>query len=249
MTGYRALITALVLGRLRDPVGLFFAFFFAPALVLVLGAIFGNGPNPNFGDRGYMDATLPAFSSLVLAIIGVMLLPMNQVQFRETGALRRLRLTPMRPFTFLAADLTVNFVIGFAGMVTALVVGWLVFSVDLPSNIGLVLLAAALGLIAFLALGYTLSGLYPSTGAATGIGNVLMILLMLSSGAFLPLSVLSEGVRTIFDFSPVRQFVKLINTLWAGDSWSTQLVPTAVLAGMAVVFGALGTLLFRRQRT
>lgn len=249
MTGYRALITALFLGRLRDPVGLFFAFFFAPALVLILGAIFGNDPNPNFGGRGYLDATLPAFSSLVLAIIGVMLLPMNQMEFRETGALRRLRLTPMRPATFLAADMTVNFVIGFVGMTTALVVGWLVFSVDLPSNIGLVLLAAALGLIAFLALGYTLSGLYPSTSAATGIGNVLMILLMLSSGAFVPLSILSEEVRTIFDFSPVRQFVKLINSLWAGDSWSTQLVPTAVLAGMTVAFGALGTCLFRRQRT
>ncbi|WP_158895590.1 ABC transporter permease [Amycolatopsis anabasis] len=249
MTGYRALISALILSRVREPVGFFFAFFFAPALVLILGAIFGNDPSPQFQGRGYIDATLPAFSSLVLAIIGVLLLPMNQLAFRETGALRRLRLTPMRPFTFLTADLTVNFVIGLVGMIVALLVGALVYGVDLPSNIGLVLLAAALGLVAFLALGYTLSGLYPSTGAATGIGNVLMILLMLSSGAFVPLSVLSEGVRKVFDFSPIRHFVKLIDGLWSGEPWSDLLVPTAVLVGMTVVFGILGTLLFRRQRT
>lgn len=245
MTGYRTLIISLVLSRFREPVGLFFAFFFAPALVLILGAVFGNDPNPDFGGRGYVDATLPAFSSLVLAITGVLLLPMNQLAFRETGALRRLRLTPMRPVTFLAADLTVNFVIGLVGMSAALLVGWLVWGVPMPANIGLVVLAAALGLVAFLALGYTLSGRYPSTAAATG--NVLMILLMLSSGAFMPLSVLSAGVRTAFDFSPIRHFVTLTEGLWIGDSWSTLLAPTAVLVGMAIVFGALGTLLFRRQ--
>lgn len=248
MTGYRALITALTLSKVREPVGLFFAFFFAPALVLILGGIFGNDPNPDFDGRGYIDATLPAFSSLVLAIIGVMLLPMNQLVFRETGALRRLRLTPMRPSTFLAADLTVNFLVGLTGMTAALAVGWLVYGTSPSGNLVLILLAAALGLVAFLALGYTLASLYPSTSAATGIGNVLMILLMLSSGAFVPMSVMPEGAQRVVEYSPIRHFVELIEGLWAGDSWSTLLAPTAVLLGMTAVFGALGTLLFRRQR-
>ncbi len=245
MTTYLALGEAFFRSHLREPVGLFFAFVFAPALVLILGGIFGNDPQPAFGGRGFIDATLPAFASVVLAVTGVLSLPVGQLTMRESGALRRLRLTPLRPWTYLAADLTVNFVIGFVGMVAALGVGWLAFGVTMTGSLIAVLLAAALGLAAFLALGYALAGIYPSSGAATGIGNVLMIVLMLSSGAFIPVATLPEGVQRIMNFSPIRHFADLIQGLWNGEAWSALLLPTAILAGMVLVFGALGTLLFR----
>ncbi|WP_443735052.1 ABC transporter permease [Tenggerimyces flavus] len=195
-----------------------------------------------------MEATLPAFPSLVLAITGVVLVPGNLLALRESGALRRLRLTPLRPATFVAADLTVNFLVGMAGMIAALAVGWLVFGVIPSGNLAVVLTAAALGLVAFLALGYTLAGIYPSSGAATGIGNVLMLVLMLSSGAFVPLAAMPNGVQRIMNFSPVRHFADLIQGLWAGQAWSTLLLPTGVLIAMIIAFGALGTLLFRWDR-
>lgn len=245
MTSYLAVSGALFRSRLREPVGLFFGLIFAPALVLILGGVFGNDPKPEFGGRGFVDATLPAYASLVLAFTGMLSLPVNQLALRESGALRRLRLTPLRPWTFLAGDLTVNFVVGFVGIVVALAVGWVVFGVTLSGSIVAVLLAAALGLAAFLALGYALSGIYPSSGAATGIGNVLMLLLVLSSGAFVPLADLPEGVQRVMNFSPVRHFVDLIQGLWNGAAWSTLLLPTVVLGGMIVAFSALGTLLFR----
>jgi ABC-2 type transport system permease protein len=248
MTGYRALTATLFRSRLREPVGLFFSFIFAPVLVLILGLIFDNGPNPVFGGRSFIEATLPAFPSLVLAITGVLLVPGNHLALRESGALRRLRLTPLRPATFIAADLTVNFLVGMAGMIAALAVGWLVFGVTPSGNLAAVLLAAALGLVAFLALGYTLAGLYPSSGAATGIGNVLMLVLMLSSGAFVPLVVMPDGVQRVMDFSPVRHFADLIQGLWEAQAWSTLLLPTGVLIAMIITFGALGTLLFRWER-
>ncbi|MGO1974085.1 MAG: ABC transporter permease [Propionibacteriaceae bacterium] len=248
MTGYRALAIALFRSLVREPVGLFFSFIFAPLLVLILGLIFDNGPDPVFGGRSFIEATLPAFPSLVLAITGVLLVPAGQLALRESGALRRLRLTPLRPSTFVAADLTVNFLIGMTGMLAALAVGWLVFGVTPTGNLVAVLLAAALGLVAFLALGYTLAGVYPSAGAATGIGNVLMLLLMLSSGAFIPLATMPDRVQTIMNFSPVRHFADLIQGLWEGQAWSSLLLPTGILVGMIVVFGALGTLLFRWER-
>src|SRR5690625_4974662 len=187
---------------------------FAPLLVLILGLIFDTGPDPVFGGRSFIEATLPAFPSLVLAIIGVVMVPVGQLSLRESGALRRLRLTPLRPSTFVAADLTMNFAIGMIGMLAALAVGWLVFGATPSGNLILILLAAALGLVAFLALGYTLAALYPSSGAATGIGNVLMLLLMLSSGAFIPLTTMPERGQAIMNFSPVRHFADLMQGLW-----------------------------------
>jgi len=248
MKGYGALTATLLRSLLREPVGLFFAVIFAPALVLILGLIFDNGPDPNFGGRSFIEATLPAFPALVLAITGVLLVPVSHLILRESGALRRLRLTPLRPATFIAADLTVNFLVGLAGMIAALATGWIAFGVAPPDNLAAVLLAAALGLIAFLALGYTLAGIYPSSGAATGIGNTLMLLLMISSGAFLPLETMPEGVQKVMSFSPVGHFANLMRGLWEGDGWSTLLLPIGVLSAMIVVFGVLATALFRWER-
>ncbi|MEU4835507.1 ABC transporter permease [Streptosporangium sp. NPDC023615] len=248
MKGYGALSVTLFRSLLREPVGLFFAVVFAPALVLILGFVFDDGPDPAFGGRSFIEATLPAFPSLVLAITGVLLVPVGHLTLRESGALRRLRLTPLRPGTFIAADLTVNFLIGMISMVAALAVGWLVFGVALPDRLAAVLAAAALGLVAFLALGYALAGIYPSSGAATGIGNLLMLLLMISSGAFIPLESMPDGVRKIMNFSPVRHFADLVQGLWEGQGWSALLLPLGVLGAMIVVFGALATVLFRWER-
>jgi ABC-2 type transport system permease protein len=245
MRAYRTLAVTLGRSNLREPVGLFFTLIFAAMLVVILGLIFGNDPKPEFGGRSYVGATLPAYMSLVMAIMGVLTLPVNQLQLRESGALTRLRVTPLRPRTFVAADLTVNFLIGMAGIVLALVVGMVGFGVRPQGNLVLVLAAAALGLIAFLALGYTLAAIYPSAAAATGIGNGLMILLMLTSGAFVPLAVLPLGVQRVMSFSPIHHLVDLMQGLWSGHAWSDYLPSTGVLLGMIVVFGALGARLFK----
>lgn len=248
LTSYRALTITLFRGQVREPVGLFFAFIFAPLLVLILGLIFDTGPDPMFGGLSFIEATLPAFPSLVLAMIGVVMVPVSQLSLRESGALRRLRLTPLRPATFVAADLTVNFLIGMIGMAAALAVGWAVFGASPSGNLVLIALAAALGLVAFLALGYTLVAIYPSSGAATGIGNALMLVLVLSSGAFVPLEAMPEGVQTVMNFSPVRHFAVLMQGLWEGEAWSSLLLPTGVLVAMTIVFGTLGSIFFRWDR-
>ncbi len=245
MRAYRTLVATLARSSLREPVGLFFSLIFAPMLVLILGLVFGNDPKPEFGNRGYIDSSLPAFASLVLAIIGVMVLPVNQLQLRESGALRRLSATPLTSRTYIAADLTVNFIVGMIGMILALLVGVFVFGVSLPSQVFLVVLAGALGLIAFLALGCTLASLYPSAAAATGIGNALMIVLMLTSGAFVPLAVLPRGVQQVMNFSPVRHFVDLVSGLWNGQPWSDYGTATVILIGMVIAFGALGVRRFK----
>ncbi len=89
----------------------------------------------------------------------------------------------------------------------------------------MVLAAAALGLLAFLALGYTLTAIYPSAAAATGIGNGVMIVLMMTSGAFVPLAVLPEGVQAVMNFSPIRHLVELMQGLWSGPGSATACPP------------------------
>lgn len=245
MKQYCALTLTLARSMLREPAGLFFTVIFAPMLVLVLGLIFSNDPSPAFGGKGFVEATLPATACLVAAITGTMVLPVSQLQLRESGALRRLRLTPLRPSVYVSADLTVNFLISMCGILLALLLGAVVFDVVPQGNIFSVIAGADLGLMSFLALGYTLAAIYPSAAAATGIGNGIMIILVISSGVFFPLAALPQGIQSAISFSPLRQLVLLVQGLWEGNSWSEHSVQLAVLIGMIVVFGACGAKLFK----
>lgn len=240
MNAYRALVRALWRSQRRDLVGLFFSFAFAPVLVLALGVIFGNEPRPEFHGQGFLDATLPAFASLVLAMTGVLQVPVAMLTLRDTGALRRLRLTPLRRSTFMTASLTVHFLVGIAGMLTALAIGIAIFGVAMPSNLLGVLAVCLIGLGAFLAVGCALAALYPSAAAATGIGNALMILLMLTSGAFTPLAVMPTSIQQIIQYSPVRWFVETAQHAWVGDPLSTMITPTLLLCVVLAIAALVG---------
>ncbi|NNG20856.1 ABC transporter permease [Naumannella sp. ID2617S] len=247
MRGYPQLTRALLQSQLREPVGFFFLLVFSPALLVILGLIFGNHPQPEFGMRGFVTNMLPGITVISIMIVGIVSVPQNQLILRASGALTRLRVTPLRPLTFVAADLTVHFVLGMIGALLTLSLGIVVFSVDPPTHLALAVLALMIGLGAMLAIGYTLASLYPSVAAATGIGNGLMIVLMLTSGALVPTQTLPAGVQAAMRFSPVHHVVELVAASWQGEHWPW--VSLAAILGITAVFGALGTVLFRWDRT
>ncbi|STC69460.1 ABC transporter permease [Corynebacterium pilosum] len=245
MRAYRALTTAMLKSQFREPVGFFFLIIFSPALLLFLGLIFGNDPTPEFGGRGPIDNMAPGIMVMSILIIGATVLPQAQALLRTTGALTRLKMTPLKPSTYLASDMTVHFVSGVIGPVLTLLVALLVFGVDAPHSLLGLAGAIALAMVTMLAVGYALSAVMPSPGAATGLGNMLMILLMLTSGAFIPVAALSDTVQRLFEFSPSYHMAGLVDAAWQGEAFS--LTSVAVLLGVAAVAGLLAVLLFRRR--
>ena len=248
MRAYRELTRALALSVLRVPVTVFFTVVFAPMLVLILGAIFGNDPRPEFGGQGFIEMQLPALTAIVLAMMGVLTVPLDVVGLREQGVLRRLRATPLRPGEVIAADLTRHFFMGVAGLVLALLAGRLAFGLRPQGGVGVVLAILAvlvLGLFAFLALGYLVSAILPSTSAVAPVGNILIIVLLLTSGAMVPLDQMPQTLRDIAQYSPLTQLVTAVSGLWSGEGLADQWIPMVVLAGMTVVCGAVSVRLFR----
>ena len=115
MTAYSHLTQAFFKSQLREPLGFFFVIVFSPMLLLILGGIFGNDPQPQFGGRGFVDNMLPGVTIMSILMVGIALVPQNQLMLRSTGALSRLRVTPLKASTYVAADLTVNLCWGLWG--------------------------------------------------------------------------------------------------------------------------------------
>lgn len=245
MTAPAKLVGIQTKRSLREPGAVFFMIAFGPMFAVVMGLIFGNDPTPEFNGRGYLDANLVSFTAIVIAIVSLVLVPIDIVTQRETGALRRFRATPLSPLTYIAADVLVRFVLSLLSIAAMFVVGILAFGAHPAGSLASVLVAAALGVLTFLAVGYALAAVIPSQGVAQTVGNVLVYPLIFLSGAAVPLAVLPEGARQVAQLSPLTQLVELLQGQWTGQAWSENWVAVIVLLGMLGVATAVAARFFR----
>ena len=239
MTAFTKLAGVQTKTTLREPAAAFFMLAFGPLFALIMGAVLDNGP------QGEFDSSLPGFAGIVVAITSFVLLPIDIVSQRDNGALRRFRATPLRPLTFIAADLVTRFVLVLISLTAMLLLGMGVFGATPQGHVGSVLLATALGILTFLSVGYALTALLPSHGVAQAVGNILVYPLIMLSGAAFPLAAMPDQVRQVAQFSPLTQFVTLLDGLWSGDTWDGNWVALIVLFGVLGVATTIAARFFR----
>jgi len=230
---------------LREPMATFFTILFAPLLLVLFGLIYGNEPNAMFGGRGSMDATVPAYIGLVIVTVGLIGIPIQTATNRELGILGRYRATPLRPLTYLVADVVTYYAMCVVGVAILIGVGALAFGVRLEGNPISVLAGLSLSSLSFFALGYVLASVAPTARVAQTVGMVVAYPMMFLSGASIPLESLPAGVRQLADFIPLTYVVKLMRGLWVGDSWGSLAPEVAVLVAILLVAGVIAARVFR----
>jgi ABC-2 type transport system permease protein len=230
---------------LREPIATFFTLAFPPLLVLLFGAMYGNEPSPLYGGYGTMDITMPAYTALILGTIGLLGVPITTSGYREQGVLRRFRATPMRPLTYIVADLLTNLTMTLLGMAILIGVGGALYRVRFEGQVLSVFVAVVFSGLTMFAIGYLIASLASGARTAQVIGMVLFYPMMFLSGASVPLEVMPEGVRRISDFLPLTHVVTLLRGLWFGEGWGEHLTEVIILAAILVVGAGLAARFFR----
>jgi ABC-2 type transport system permease protein len=220
---------------LREPVAAFFTIVYAPMMLVLFGTIYGNEPTPMFGGRGTVDVSVPAYIGLIILSVGLMGLPIATATSRETGVLRRYRATPLRPATYLAADVLVYFCMTLLGVLLLILVGKIGYRVRFDGNVLSLLASFSLGALSFFAFGFLIASLSPTARIAQTVGMVIAFPMMFVSGATIPLEVLPESVRNAARFVPLTHVVTLLRGVWAGEVWGEHLTEVIVLLGVLVV--------------
>ena len=144
---------------------------------------------------------------------------------RETGLLKRLRLSPLPTWTLLTSILLSTLLIAFAQVVLMLAVGRWAFGVSLPSNAGVGALVAVLvlGALSFAALGIAMSTLIPNQQAAGPLTSTVFFVLLFLSGLWFPLKS-GSTLAKISAWFPIRHFITAVfksfshpgTSAWAG---------------------------------
>lgn len=229
----------------RNVPPLFFALAFPVMVLAIFGGIYGNDPSPEFDGQGTVDVSVPAYVALVLAVAGLMSFPLGMVEYRSRGFLKRLRATPARPLTVLAAQLVVNGLVCLVGIAILVAAGALFYDLRAPAYpvqfAGVVVLAGA----ATFSLGMLIAALARSETAAVVLANLVYFPMIFLTGATVPLEIMPEGMQRVSDALPLSYAVRALQWAWLDRGGDELALALTVLAATVVICTVAAARLFR----
>lgn len=219
---------------LRDPVTLIFALALPVLFVVVLGAVFGDQPDPT-GQvyRGVGGSTYytPAYIGLVAASVGLISVPTQLAGYRERGVLRRLRASGLPASSVVGAQLAVGLGLAVTGAAIVTVLSFTANRPQAPADVLAVVAAFLVGTVAMILLGVALGALLPTARSAQGAGVLLWFVLLILGGAGPPPEVLPTAMAAVGRATPMRPLVLALQDPWFSGRWNLGML--AVLAAIA----------------
>ena len=181
---------------------------------------------------------LPAFAAYGVMAACFNILAIQTVNRREMGLLKRLRLSPLSTWMFLAA-IALNFmVVALIQVVLLLLVGRFGYGLHGPHDVGPFVLLLIVGMLAFTALGLGVSTLVPNADAAGPMVSLVFFILVGLSGLYFPVKP-HTGLAEFTGFFPIRHMITALvdsyNGIPGNSVWSDVWVLAAWGAGGAYV--------------
>jgi ABC-2 type transport system permease protein len=233
----------------REPAALFFTVILPLIFLVLFVALFGN-EDVTVGDEEVSGATYYVPGIMTLSIVSATLVNLAMVLTteRESGQLKRVRGTPLPPPVFIAGRMLTGVAVASAMTVLLLLLGVLVYDLELPGA-GLVgfVVAALVGAAALAALGIALTAAIPSRAAAPAVTNAVVLPLYFISGIFVPTENMPDWVNDVGDLFPVKHlYAALLEPFTPGASGlGLEWGDLAVLAAWGLVGAVLALRTFR----
>ena len=229
----------LVFWRSREAA--FFIFLFPLLLFVLVGSLY-SGTLHGLPIRWYVLAGLVAYGCANTTFGG---LGIQLVLRREGGILKRLRATPLRAPTYVAALLASTLIVFGVQAIALFALGRAFFGTPFPPEIGSLVVILFLGAAAFAALGTAIASLIRSAEGSSAVVNFVLLPMAFLSGGFGPTKSYPSVLRAIGDVLPLKYLVKLVYAVYLhGQGFWTQPGAIAVLAGWGVAGIAITALKF-----
>ncbi len=230
---------------LREPMGAFGTIGVPVLLFVVLGKLFQKKAQLSTGMAAWIATDLPIFATVFIALGNVLSLVAVISIYREGGILKRLKATPLRPQTILITHVVVKLLLTAVTLFLLVLAGRTFYTADVRTNPVSFALAMLLAMLSILSVGFVIASIVPTARFAQPIGSVILYPMLAFSGLFFPLEVLPPVLQAVANLLPLTHAVALLQGIWTGGSWASQLVPAAALVLNFVVCTAVSGKIFR----
>jgi ABC-2 type transport system permease protein len=242
MRRFIILTDALLRITLRERATLFWGFAFPVGLILLYGAIYGQGEQ-----GGIRAITWLALGIVVLNIMAAGLVAESGqlADARERGLLLRLHATPLPPLHLVGASILVRLIITLLQSAVVLAAAVFGFGAQLEAgHLALGFAVALVGALVFFALGQAIGAAAPGARAAFAIGQACYFPTIFVSNLFVPTALLPAWLVGVARFTPAYMLVDVLRPAFVPAVVPSQ--PLALdLIGLAV-YAILGILLTAR---
>jgi len=231
---------------LREPLGAIGTLLFPILLFVLLGRIGGGRlSSPAEGVPAFMGVDLPIFIALMISIGAVMSLATIIAIYRESGILKRLRATPMRPHTILSAHVVVKLGLALLTLLALIAAGKRVFPAQLNGPIVSFSLAVLFSTSSILAIGFVLASVISVARFVQPAGALIFYPMLGLCGLFVPIPALPPTLGIVAQALPLTYAVSLMRGIWRGEGWLAHGADAAALAIVMAVCGAVSAKFFK----
>lgn len=157
-------------------------------------------------DMRYIDFVVPGLVAMSVMQLSIFAVTGQIVSWRERGILKRLLATPINPGVIIFSQIISRVIITFLQAATLIVMGMLLFKLQIVGSIPLVVGLIVLGGLIFLSMGFALSGIATTQNVVAALANLFVFPQMLLSGIFFPRDALPDWVNQITAYFPLTYF-------------------------------------------
>lgn len=232
---------------MREPLGAIGTILIPVGLFVLLGkAVSGERAAPSEPFAGLIGpGGVPTLLAMSVTVGAVLSLANIISIYREGGILKRLRATPLRPWTILTAHVLVKILLTALTMTLMILAGKRYFPIGPSVPLVSFTLAVVISTLSILALGFILASVIPTARFAQPVGALVFWPMIGLSGLFVSIAALPPTLRAIARVLPLRFSASLMQGVWVGDRWSAHVTDIAALAAVFVISVAISSRVFR----
>jgi ABC-2 type transport system permease protein len=207
----RALMQIVYINKafVRNPASAFFTLVFPLMFLVIFSVIFGNGkvrvgPGVTVTTATFYVPSIAAFSVITACYTNIAI----GLSFsRDSGALKRIRGSPLPAWAYLFARITHAVLIAVLLVAICAAFGAVFYGATLPTEtLPAFLLTLVVGAAAFCALGVAVTAVIPNSDAAPAVVNASVLPLLFISNVFIPLQNPPAWLDFVSKLFPVRHF-------------------------------------------
>jgi len=197
-------------------------------------------------DIKYIDFFVPGILAMSLMNSGVIGLSTAFVTYREKGILRRIKVTPFSLTSFILARIVAMLIVAVLQAVVLVGLGVLIYGMTLRGNLFLILMTIMIGGLAFLAIGFALSGIARNTETAASYANLVTFPMLFLSGTFFEVDALPAWLQGLTRVLPLRYLIDALREpMMRGNGIGAIWLDLVVLLGVFLAAMAVAVRFFK----
>ncbi len=168
------------------------------------------------------------------------------VSLRERQILKRLGATPLPRSALVTSQVLFRLIIAVLQTVLIIVVGWLVFRVEVGNRLGMLALFVFLGALTFIAMGYVVAAFARTEESSVAIVQAIQFPMMFLSGVYFPIDFVPDWMQPVLYALPLTYLGDALRQVMVeASAWKPLWLDGLVLSAWLIVSLAISFRFFR----